>query len=190
MLLVFLFFIIVIITTQLRLCINAKDNKFNVFLEICIFGFICVGKVSLNKLKTKYGRALNQKMKNNVRKSKTIKLFFKFIKVFPGRIKEFKAKINVCVADAALTAYAVAIISSIISLVPGIFNNKIKSNNISYKVIPVYENEIMINIDFKCIITANLVHTITVIYTCIKEWRREDNGRKSSNRKSYGNCYE
>jgi len=54
MLLVFIlfFFIILIITTELRLCIDVKNNKFDEFLKIYIFGFFCVGKVNLRKLKS------------------------------------------------------------------------------------------------------------------------------------------
>lgn len=192
MLLVFilLFLIVLIITTELRLFIDAKNKNFEVFLKIYIFGFICVGKVNLKKFKTKYGSTINLKMKNKINKAESTKLFIKTIKKFPGRVKKFQSEINICTTDAVLTACSVALVSSTISFLLGIFRKKIKSDGVFYKVNPIYSGDIMINIKLQCIITVNLVHIITTIYKSIKEWRREGNGRKSSNRKPYGNCYE
>jgi hypothetical protein len=81
-------------------------------------------------------------------------------------------------------------VASFIPCIVRLIDAKSNCKNFVYKINPIYDDKIIFNIKVECIIRANLVHIISAIVKIIKEWRREENGRKSSNRRTYGHCYE
>ena len=123
----------------------------------------------------------------NVDKKELIKRGYNLLKKIKFDLEKFKLKIDISTSDAVLTSYMVAIVSSFIGILLKVTNMQINYKNFRYIIKPIYQNEKILNIRFACIISTNLVHIITIICKSLIEWRCEDNGRKSPNRKAYGN---
>ena len=193
MLLVLIFFIIIliIISLNIKIFIEIKDNKLSLLLKFYILKKILIGKINLNKKnikKRKNGK--NKFRKNKITKKELRKLVYIIIKKAKTRLEFLDFQIDICTTDVIATSYAVAIVSNVITFILKILKTKINYNKCSYKINPIYSNEKILNIKLNCIISANLVHIITIIFRNMKEWRCDKNGRKTSNRRSYGNCDE
>lgn len=190
MLLVFILFIIifVIASIKIKIVIKIKDNKLNFIVKFYIFSRLLLGKINLYKNKKSNKKSKNQKKR--ITKKELRKLVYILIKKAKTNLEFLNLQIDICTTDPILTSYSVAIISNVITLIFKKLKTKINYENCSYKIIPIYSDKKILNIELNSIISANLVHIITIIYRNIKEWRCEKNGRETSYRRSYDNCNE
>jgi len=180
MLLVFIIFIIsVIASCNIKLSIKIKNGKFSAFLFIYILGKICVLNLNLNNRRKKKDKWLRNKkyILNNIGK-------------INFRVERFKLNVKICTGIPELTAFFTGIIGTFLGVIMSFKNLKINFQNYYFKIQPIYTDKPIIDVKFSCIISLSLVHIICVIYRIVKDWRRENYGRKSSNRRAYGNGYE
>ena len=122
----------------------------------------------------KNGRNINKKYKI------TIKLYiFEKISYFKLDITKYKMEKRVIrknlkmvlgTEDTAQNAIIVGTISSIIAIIMGVLSEKKilaigegKENQINWKIIPLYQNRNLLNIDLNCIISFKLIHIINAI---------------------------
>lgn len=93
------------------------------------------------------------------------------------KLKQMNLKIYLGLEDAALNAIMVGIISSSISIIMGILidknilkieNKKVKKNKIYWKIVPIYQNKNLLNIDLDCIISFKLIHIIYIIINWVR----------------------
>ncbi|MBR2704634.1 MAG: DUF2953 domain-containing protein [Clostridia bacterium] len=186
MLLVFciLLLIIIILSSKIKFIIKANNSGHKAYALIYIFKVVCVYKVNIDDLK-------KTKMVNKIRNKKipSKKLIIKIIKNLNIKLDVLKINMKFGANDSSLTAIITGIIYSIIYILFPIFNLKIDLNkdNFYINIIQVFDNKNVLNLNFKCIINIKLVHIISTIYKCKKDWRCKDYGRKSSNRRAYGN---
>mgnify|MGYP004699780203 CR=1 FL=1 len=83
-------------------------------------------------------------------------------------------KIYIDLKEAALNALIVGLFSGIISIGEGIlFSQEILSTNSKneWKIVPLYQNENILKIDFNCIINIKLIHIIYTVYRSSKNIR-------------------
>ena len=112
---------------------------------------------NINKLKLKI-----EKNKNNfdIRKLKELKNL-------KPELKTINLKLFLGLEDASKTAICTGAISSIIAFFCGILSTT-KSNleeaQTNWKIIPIYQNKNLLNIDLNCIINIKLIHIIYTIY--------------------------
>ena len=196
MLLVFFILVIIIVliaTTELRLCVSIKDMSFKSYLKIYVLKSILITKIDLTKKRKKYIKNKRiQKQFENLSKNKTkfIKEIYLILKDIKLNLKKLDLKIDISTTDCILTSYTVFILSNIIAFFIKFTNVKINLKNFKYMINPLYVNQKILNIKLDCIITANLVHIISILYKNLKKWRCDVNGNETSNRWSYGNCNE
>lgn len=183
---ILLFFIMLICSIEIKLIICVKNKKSSIHLKIYILKSILIGKINLNNSNKKINEKLKLKMQH-VDKKELIKRGYNLLKKVKFDLEKFKLKIDISTSDGVLTSYMVAIVSSFIGILLKVTNMQINYKNFRYIIKPIYQNEKILNIRFACIISTNLVHIITIICKSLIEWRCEDNGRKSPNRKAYGN---
>ena len=88
------------------------------------------------------------------------------------------------------TAFTIASMASIISILLSHFAKEWKKENYQYSITPIYLQKNSYQINFNCIIEFKMVHIINVIYIFIKKGKSDKNERTTSNRKSYGYRYE
>lgn len=190
MLLVFILFIIIltIANIKIKIVIQIQNNKLDLIMKFYIFGKLLVGKINLYKSKNQNKKG--KKTRKKITKKELRKLVYIVIKNAKTNLEFLDLKIDICTTDVVLTSYSVAIISNAITFVLKKLKTKINYKKCSYKINPMYVDKKILNIELNGIISANLVHIISIIYRNMKEWRCEKNGRKTSNRRAYGNCYE
>lgn len=184
MLLVFIFAGILgaIFSCRLRLCVRADGSKYELVLCVYIFSKICIYKTELSKS----GKEKSKTMKNNYlfEEKKFIAVFIKNIKF---HVEKFNLVIKIGTGDSPSTAILAGSITATIGILIKKMHFKVKRKKLKYNVIPVYLPEPTFCIKFNCIISQNMVHIIVIFFRNLKDWRCEKNGRKSSNRKAYGN---
>ena len=105
------------------------------------------------------------------------------------RISMVNLDAKIGLIDGILTSASVAILSTIVSIVLSLLIKDYKQDNINYKIIPIYSNEITVKIFLSCIIEVKLVHIIYMIYVILKKGSVKLNER-TSNRRSYAYSYE
>ena len=182
---ILLFFIIgAIISCKIKLNIIINNSGYNMVVYIFIFEKICVFRSSISNISSKFKGKKKQEWLND-------KLFItNLIRKIKFKADILKIKIKIGIADAPSTAVLTGLISSAIGFGIEALNIQINKQNYYYRIFPSYSNQKELNIKFKCIISQNLVHIINIIYRNVKDWRCVKNGRKSSNRRAYGNSYE
>lgn len=193
MLLVLIFFIIIIIiaSIKIKIFIQIKENKLELFIKFYIFGKILIGKINLNKMRTKNNKRIQEEIKKiDINKKELVKRIYKTIKQTNINLEYLEFYIDICTTDVILTSYSVAVLSNIITFLLKILSLNINYKKCSYKINPIYSDKKILNIKLNCIISTNLVHIISIIYRNMKEWRCDKNGRRASNRRAYGNCNE
>ena len=102
-------------------------------------------------------------------------------------LEKINLKIVLSLENAAINALSVGIISGIIANTIGILHNKenkIKTENYYWKIIPMYENKNYLNVTLDCIISIKLIHIIYTIYKNLLRKKGGKNGR-TSNRRAY-----
>lgn len=154
-----------------------KDSK--ILLKIYILKKIKIAEINLKKINLN-----NEKFKNKIQSQiKQEKFNINAINFFKNNnyiLEKMNLKIIVGTEDAAITAIAVGIISSLISI---FFHNKIFDiNKQKYEVLPIYENKSMLKIEFDGIFTFKIANIIGMA-KYLK--RRVDKNDRTSNRRAY-----
>ncbi len=175
--------IIVIMTAKVKIYLSVNNKNFKISIKIYILKNICIAKINprKNKKRKKIKKAQKQKIK---------KVILKIIEKGNIYLEKLNLRIDICTSDPILTSYLVGAISN--AVIFFIRRNNIKKDlkNCSYQIKPIYDNKKIFNIKFSSIISVNLVHIITIICKKIIEWRCDQNGRKSSNRRINVNSHE
>ena len=198
-LLVFMIFFCILIFSKIRIEIinfrftsmNKKhlNENYKIIIKLRIFNKFTIFKIILTKNKLKN---LNLKQDAKIIRTKIIenkidKRVFKIIKNIKIIIKRLNLSIDIGTEDASLTALLVAIISSITGV---IFRKSIiDSKKQIFKIVPVYVNKNLININVSGIFEIKMIHIINIIYILNKKEGVKYNER-TSNRRAYDYSYE
>lgn len=165
------------------------NENYKIIIKLRIFNKFTIFKIILTKNKLKN---LNLKQDAKIIRTKIIenkidKRVFKIIKNIKIIIKRLNLSIDIGTEDASLTALLVAIISSITGV---IFRKSIiDSKKQIFKIVPVYVNKNLININVSGIFEIKMIHIINIIYILNKKEGVKYNER-TSNRRAYDYSYE
>ena len=105
-----------------------------------------------------------------------------------AKIEKIKLNIIVGTENAALTAFIIPVISTILALA---LKNTLNNNQQHqfFKVQPIYRDQNLINIKLSGIIEIKMIHIINTI-CIVKKKRKGDKNERTSNRRSYDYSYE
>ena len=165
------------------------NENYKIIIKLRIFNKFTIFKIILTKNKLKN---LNLKQDAKIIRTKIIenkidKRVFKIIKNIKIIIKRLNLSIDIGTEDASLTALLVAIISSITGV---IFRKSIiDSKKQIFKIVPVYVNKNLININVSGLFEIKMIHIINIIYILNKKEGVKYNER-TSNRRAYDYSYE
>ena len=152
------------------------NNDSKVSLKIYILKKIKIAEIDLKKVDLK-----NEKLKNQLKGTKFNLDMIEFLKNVKYIVEKLNFKCNIGFENAAMTAVTVGIIYIII---PNLLKHRIQNTeNIEYKIKPLYNYRNILNIELDSIISIKMRNIIDII-TFIKKGRVNENGR-SSNRRSY-----
>ena len=165
--------------------INPKINiifVFKIFNNIPVFSI----KFDYNKIrKLRNNKFLNKKFKN--RKIKFRKILRNLPFAPKNIIKEFDLDIKIGTKNANATALIIPIITTLISLILE-YVKVDYTEDIKYKVNPIYNNQNLLNIYFSGIFEMKVIHIISTI--CKLKKRNGDKHERTSNRRTYDYSYE
>ena len=143
------------------------NKKYKITIKLYIFEKINYFKLDITKYQEiydKYNKKI-EKDKNNFDMKQISKLRKMNIK-----IQKINLKMVLGTEDTAQNAIIVGAISSIIAIIMGVLSEKKilaigdgKENQINWKIIPLYQNRNLLNIDLNCIISFKLIHIINAI---------------------------
>ena len=156
------------------------SHNSKIYILIFIFGKIKIFKKQIKKVKTNKVKLKKDEIDIKILKSKKLKINYKeLLKKIEVEIRSIDLEVQIGLRDAANTAILTGGIAGIIG---GILRKP------KYKIIPIYANKDILKIKLDGILTIYLMH---YIYSQIfKKKRRVDKNERTSNRKSYANCYE
>ncbi len=177
-----------------RFSTDKKDGKFlnkNYKIIVKLYLFEKIKFLQFNLTQRKIERKemqekisqIEQKMmvdKNNF----DIKLL-KELKHLNLKLKKIHLKVDIGLEDAAAGAISVGIASGFIAILFGKFMDK--KSEIFWKVIPIYQNRNLCNVNLDCIFSLKLIHIIYTIYVLRKKGVK-NNG--TSNRRTYAYSHE
>lgn len=212
MILVFLFwvitalFLIVLLSTirievdKVKLKIFEEQLKkskiifdYELYIGLYFLGKIKIVKIKINKqilnkinIKEKISTENIKKIKAEAKKNKELK---KVIKKLNVEISKLDLKLELDTPNVLITTGLVTTISIIVSIIFSKLIKVRKFNEYKYKIIPLYNNKNMLNLEINCIINIKIVHIIFILYILMKK-RRDDKNERASNRRSYDYSYE
>jgi len=157
-----------------------------------------------NKLKWMSIKLNNEKLRKIYSKMKLEKIDFKkiekdfrledlkVIKKLQIKLPYFNLQMQLGMRSPVVTAFVVAVFSSLISVILPHIATNFRKENYQYTIQPIYQNKDLYKIQFNCIIQVKMVHIINVILIFLKKRKRRSdlNERTTSNRRSYGYSYE
>jgi len=150
------------------------NKKYKITIKLYIFEKISYFKLDITKYKMEKRviRKNIEKLKRKIEKDKNnfdMKQISKLRKM-NIKIKKIDLKMVLGTEDTAQNAIIVGTISSIIAIIMGVLSEKKilaigegKENQINWKIIPLYQNRNLLNIDLNCIISFKLIHIINAI---------------------------
>ena len=195
-----LFFLILLSTFRIEIknltASNLKQEKNNkdyvIILSLYLANKLKWISIHLNDKKLRKAYSKMQLEKIDLKKlEKNFKWQdLKKIQKLQPKISEFNLKMKVGVESPVMTAFLVATLSSIISIVLPYFATNMKKEHYDYTIEPIYQNQNLYKIQFNCIIQVKMVHIINVITSFFKKGRSDLNERTTSNRRSYDYSYE
>ena len=167
---------------------NKKKFKYKLNFEIYLFYFIKIIIFSCNdenirffNKKVKYNKIIEiLKLDSIINKQIENYSEFKNISVNLERL-DFKCKVGI--GNGILTGYIVTILSIAISFFINKLAEKIDSKLHKFKVLPVYVDDLILELKLECIISIKMIHILYVIKKQ-KLRRKKQNGR-TSNRRAY-----
>lgn len=132
---------------------------------------ISSGKIDIQKLKE--NKPVNKDLLNSLKMAN--------LKIERFHIEGYFSTFN-AVLSSSIYAFIYAVIPIILApKMKGTYTNHIKYLEM---------NENFVNIYFNCIISTKMVNIMNMVYDLKKKGDKEENGRKSSNRRSYAHSYE
>ncbi len=169
--------------------LNKEKNNYKIELLLKVFDRFTVYKTVIEKERmqeiydSKIFKKLHikQDLKNEIRFRK--QEFLELLKTIQIEIVKLNLKINIGLEDAPITALAVGVLSSIISIILPFLLKPTNLKHCKYFIMPLYMQRNLYNIKLKGIIKLKLVHIIYVIYILVKKRRDED--ERASNRRTY-----
>ena len=169
-------------------------NNYQIIIKILTLEKIPIFRLKINKSKIEKINAkthLKQKIKKEIQKqdiAKAIEMEKKYDlkKLIPEVYKNIKLeteninlKIDIGTENVVLTSFIIPIISTILAFT-------VKRN---FVVQPIYQNKNIIKFELNGIFSVKMIHIIDTI--CIlKKKRRVYKNERTSNRRTYDNCYE
>ena len=150
------------------------NKKYKITIKLYMFEKINYFKLDITKYKMEKRviRKNIEKLKRKIEKDKNnfdMKQISK-LKKMNIKIQKINLKVFLGTEDAAQNAIIVGTISSIIAIIMGVLSEKKilamgdgKENQINWKIIPLYQNRNLLNIDLNCIISFKLIHIINAI---------------------------
>ncbi len=113
-------------------------------------------KRNVNKIKNKMEKDKNKYDRKLIKKLKNLNI----------KIDKLNLKIYISLKDAAINAISAGTLSGVLSVILGklMDNNQItKKDEISWKILPLYQDKNELNIELNCIISFKLIHIIKSI---------------------------
>ena len=161
----------------------SKEQKINkdsrIYVYLLLFNYFKLFKKEIREINFKNIKLQNKDIDIKFLKTKDFKINYKeLLKNIKIEIKRINLSLKIGTENAALTAILVGMISSVLGII-------IKRPK--YEIIPIYTGENLINLKLDGIFTIYLMH---YIYSLILNRKRRDENERTSNRKSYDNCYE
>ena len=150
------------------------NKKYKIIIKLYIFEKINYFKLDITKYKMEK-RVIKKNIEKLKRKFEKDKNNFDMkqiskLKKMNIKIQKINLKVFLGTEDAAQNAIIVGTISSIIAIIMGLLSEKKilatgegKENQINWKIIPLYQNRNLLNIDLNCIISFKLIHIINAI---------------------------
>ena len=159
---------------------NQKINKDSrIYVYLLLFNCLKLFKKDVRDINFKNIKLQNRDIDIKYLKNKDFKInYIELLKNIKIEIKKINLSLKVGTENAAVTAIFVGIIASVLGMI-------IKKPK--YEIIPIYTGENLINMKLDGIFTIYLMH---YIYSLILNRKRRDENERTSNRKSYDNCYE
>ena len=150
------------------------NKKYKITIKLYIFQKINYFKLDITKYKMEKRviRKNIEKLKRKIEKDKNNFDMRQISKLRKMNIKIQKINLKMVLGteDTAQNAIIVGTISSIIAIIMGVLSEKKilaigdgKENQINWKIIPLYQNRNLLNIDLNCIISFKLIHIINAI---------------------------
>ena len=160
-----------------------KEQKINkdsrIYVYLLLFNYFKLFKKEIREINFKNIKLQNKDIDIKFLKNKDFKINYKeLLKNIKIEIKKINLSLKIGTENAALTAILVGMIASVLGII-------IKRPK--YEIIPIYTGENLINLKLDGIFTIYLMH---YIYSLILNRKRRDENERTSNRKSYDNCYE
>lgn len=155
------------------------DNVYEISLNFYILKKLKIFKLSItkDKLERKELKEQINKIKSKLKKDKN-NFDIKFVDII-RKISIEKANVVLYLGteNAAFTAVTLGIISTILGI---ILNEKS-----IFKIVPIYQDRNILNLQFDGIFVLNKIHTIDIIIYVLKIKRRVNKNGRSSNRRAY-----
>ena len=178
---------------------NTKKIGENMEREILVYiGLYLFGKVKLfriridNKRLEKFDVAEKlQKLDIQQVKQKIVlnKQTLEMIKKLQIKLEQLELEAHLGTLDMTLTIILNFILIMAISMILPRIIRQYDSHKYRYEVRPIYQNENMVKLDFRCIIHVKMVHIMDILQLVLKKGRVKKDGR-TSNRRSYDYSYE
>ena len=151
-------------------------NDYEISLNFYILKKIKIFKLSIIKNKLER-EELKKQIKSKLKKDKN-NFDIKFIDVIKKiNIEKANLALYFGTENAAFTAVTLGIISTILGI---ILNEKS-----IFKIVPIYQDRNILNLQFDGIFVLNKIHIIDIIIYVLKMKRRVNKNGRSSNRRAY-----
>ena len=179
---------------------SLEKLKWNYFivLELSLFGMIKAIKLRIDpKRVEKILKKRNIKEKVKEINFKQIKQDLpdkeeqvKLMKRLKIKLEEFHFVLELGTKDVLITSAMIAFLSSVLGIAIARVIKKYQEEKYEYKMIPVYQNKNIINLNLNCIIQVKMVHIISIIFTLVRKRKEKRKHERTSNRRSYDYSYE
>ncbi len=179
---------------------SLEKLKWNYFivLELSLFGMIKAIKLRIDpKRVEKILKKRNIKEKVKEINFKQIKQDLpdkeeqvKLMKRLKIKLEEFHFVLELGTKDVLITSAIIAFLSSALGIAIARVIKQYKEEKYEYKMIPVYQNKNIINLNLNCIIQVKMVHIICIIFTLLRKRKEKQKHERTSNRRSYDYSYE
>lgn len=179
---------------------SLEKLKWNYFivLELSLFGMIKAIKLKIDtKRVEKILKKRNIKEKVKEINFKQIKQDLpdkeeqvKLMKRLKIKLEEFHFVLELGTKDVLITSAIIAFLSSALGIAIARVIKQYKEEKYEYKMIPVYQNKNIINLNLNCIIQVKMVHIICIIFTLLRKRKEKQKHERTSNRRSYDYSYE
>lgn len=167
------------------------NRNYKIVIKLYVFNKIPIIRLTVTQEKLE-NMKVNQKLKKIAVKALNNKNnidieYISIIKKINICIKKLKLKINIGTENAAITAIATGVISTVISI---FIRNKVENyKNQTFIINPIYLNQNFINIEVSSIFEIKMIHIINIIYILAKK-EGVKKYERTSNRRPYAYSYE